>query len=210
VGEHLRGRLDLGAPAHLDRKRDERKQIANSARTPPWEVQSMAKLHRTRRSTLLPRHSLLRCVAPVAALAAAAASTALAADRPAATSMAERGTLKVVSRVLLDARGGELKGVWQDPRKPCSAQRSLRVSYLADLVAGGRTTRRRAEKTGLVQNCAEGGPNFGFDATARGLGMACASGRWRPGRYAITVRTFDRASGLRASASLYYEETRRC
>jgi hypothetical protein len=158
---------------------------------------------------LLPRH-LLRGVAPVAALSAAAASTALAADRPAATAVAERGTLKVVSRVLLTARGGELKGVWQDPRKPCSARRSLRVSYVADLVAGGGTIRRRAEKTGLVQNCAEGGPNFGFDVTARGLGMACANGRWRPGRYAITFRTFDRVSGLRASASLYHQETQLC
>jgi hypothetical protein len=93
---------------------------------------------------LLPRHALLRGVAPAAAIAAA--STALGADRPAATAVAERGTLKIVSRVLLDARGGELKGVWHDPRKPCSAQRSLRVSYLADLVAGGRTTRGEARR----------------------------------------------------------------
>lgn len=135
---------------------------------------------------------------------------ALAADQPSATGMAQRGTLKVVSRVLLDARGGELKGVWLDARRPCSAKRTLRVSYLADLVRGGKTTRRRGVRTGPVQNCAEGGPNFGFDVTARGLGMACPSGRWRPGFYSITVRTFDRASGLTASASLYRHETRRC
>lgn len=159
---------------------------------------------------MLPRKALLRGLAPVAVLATAAASAAIAADRPAATAVAERGTLKVVSRVLLDARGGELKGVWNDRRRPCNAQRLLRVSYVADLVAGARTIRRRAERTGLVQNCAEGGPSFGFDATARSFGMACANGRWRPGRYAITVQTFDRASGLRASASLYYQETRHC
>ena len=61
--------------------------------------------------------------------------------------------------------------------------------------------------TGMAQR---GTPNFGFDVTARGLGMACPSGRWRPGFYSITVRTFDPTSGLTASASLYRRETRRC
>jgi hypothetical protein len=145
-----------------------------------------------------------------AAAAALAVPAALAADRPSATGMAQRGTVKVVSRVLLDHRGGELKGVWYDSRRPCSARRTLRVSYLADLVRGGTTTRKRGLRTGLVQNCAEGGPNFGFDVTARGLGMACPSGRWKPGFYSITVRTFDATSGLTASASLYLQETRRC
>lgn len=131
-------------------------------------------------------------------------------DQPSATGMAQRGSLKIVSRVLLDDRGGELKGVWLDAKRPCSSQRTLRVSYLADLVRGGKTTRRRSFRSGAVQNCAEGGPNFGFDVTARGLGMACPSGRWKPGFYSITVRTFDRVSGLTASASLYRQETRRC
>lgn len=143
-------------------------------------------------------------------MALAAVPAALAADRPTATAVAERGPVKVVSRVLLDARGGELKGTWYDTRRPCTAQRTLRVSYLADLVVGASTTRRRGARTGPVANCAEGGPNFGFDVTARGLGMACPSGRWKPGRYAITVRAFDAVSGLRAVASLYYQETRRC
>jgi hypothetical protein len=146
----------------------------------------------------------------VAVLALGAVSASLAADRPAATAVAQRGTLKVVSSVLLSPRGGDLKGVWLDSRKPCSVRRSLRVSYLVDLVAGGKTTRRRAAKTGLVQNCAEAGPTFGFEVTARRLGMACPSGRWKRGRFAIVVRTLDKASGLRAMAALYYEEPRRC
>ncbi|MBD0339276.1 MAG: hypothetical protein ICV67_08335 [Thermoleophilia bacterium] len=151
-----------------------------------------------------------RLLLATAAAAALAVPVAVAADLPSATGMAQRGTLKVVGRVLLDERGGELKGVWLDARRPCSVRRTLRVSYLADHVRGGTTTRRRGTRTGLVQNCAEGGPNFGFDVTARGLGMACPSGRWRPGFYSITVRTFDPASGLTASASLYRQETRRC
>jgi hypothetical protein len=152
-----------------------------------------------------------RLIVPLGvAVASAATSASLAADQPAATAVAQRSTLKVVSRALLGPRGGEFKGTWLDSRKPCTSRRSLRVSYLADLVAGGTTTRRRAAKTGLVQNCAEGGPNFGFDATARGLAMACPNGSWKPGRYSITVRTLDRTSGLHASASLYYHKTRRC
>jgi hypothetical protein len=155
------------------------------------------------------RRILLSCIGAAATLAVSV-SIALAADRPTATGMAQRGTVKVVSRVLLDNRGGELKGVWFDSRRPCTARRTLRVSYLADLVVGAKTTRKRGVRSGLVPNCAEGGPNFGFDVTARGLGMACPSGRWKPGFYSITVRTFDATSGLTASASLYYQETRRC
>ena len=146
---------------------------------------------------------------PVVLLAAGAA-VASAADLPSATGMAERGSLKVVSRALLDPKGGELKGVWLDARRSCAARRTLRVSYLVDLVRGGTTTRRRAARSGVVQNCAEGGPNFGFDVTARGLGMACPSGRWKPGFYTFVVRTRDVASGLRATATLSYQETRSC
>ncbi|MEX2210334.1 MAG: hypothetical protein WD689_01025 [Gaiellaceae bacterium] len=146
----------------------------------------------------------------VALLALLVVPAALAADRPAATAVAERGSQKVVSRVLLSERGGELKGTWYDTKVPCTANRQLRVSYLADLVVGAKTTRKRGAKTGPAPNCAEGGPNFGFDVTARGFGMACPSGRWKPGRYAITVRTFDPVSELRAVASLYYQEARRC
>ncbi|HVM68934.1 MAG TPA: hypothetical protein VM204_03750 [Gaiellaceae bacterium] len=133
-----------------------------------------------------------------------------AVDRPGATATAQRGSLKVVSRVLLDDRGGELMGTWLDTRARCSATRRLRVSYEIDLVLpNGTTVRRRpAARTGAVQNCAEGGPNFGFLVRARGLGMACASGAWRPGRYSIGVRTVDLGSGLAAHAFLYHQVTR--
>lgn len=143
-------------------------------------------------------------------LALVAALVLLAAEPPSATAVAERGSQKVVARVLLSERGGELKATWYDTRRPCTAERRLRASYLVDLVAGGKTTRRQRARTGPVPNCAEGGPNFGFDVTARRLGMACPSGRWKPGRYAIVVRAYDAVSGLRAVASLYHQETRRC
>jgi len=135
---------------------------------------------------------------------------ALAADLPSATGVAEKGSLKVVSRALLAPKSAELMGVWLNERRSCAEQRRLRVSFLVDLVRGATTTRRMGARSGLVANCAEGGPNFGFIKTPTTLGMACPSGRWKPGRYDFVVRTRDPVSGLRAVASLTYQETRRC
>ena len=154
------------------------------------------------------RHEV-RALAVIVALAVAS-SAAAAVDRPAATAVAERGTLKVVSRALLDDRGGELMGTWLEARSRCSTARRLRVSYEIDLVlASGKTIRRRPPaKTGTFRGCPEGGPNFGFLVRARALGMACANASWRPGRYSITVRTADVRTGLTASAHLYHQITR--
>jgi hypothetical protein len=136
---------------------------------------------------------------------------ALAADMPGTFGMAQRGSLKVVSGVLLNPSGGEMKGVWIDAKQSCRAKRTLRVSIQIDLVsAAGKRTRIRRARSGRVDNCAEGGPNFGFDLAPRAYGMACASGRWRPGRYSMTTKTTDLRSGLSAQASLYHQVTRRC
>ncbi|HZG37010.1 MAG TPA: hypothetical protein VEY87_14340 [Gaiellaceae bacterium] len=155
-----------------------------------------------------------RHVRRVLALALAAlllgAAPAAAIDRPAATAMAQQGTLKIVSRALLDDRGGDLKGTWLNARQACSATRRLRASYEIDLVLPNGTTirRRPAAKTGTIQNCAEGGPNFGFAVRARRLGMACPNGNWRPGRYSMGIRTLDLRSGIAAHAHLYHQVTR--
>ena len=150
----------------------------------------------------------------VIASAFAFAATALAADLPDATAMAQRGSLKLVARVLLNSdpmRSAELKATWLDAKQRCDVNRQLRVSYRIDLVRGSVTTRRRPPaKTGLVTNCSEGGPNFGFDVTARGLGMACANGDWKPGFYSIDVRALDLRSGLSVSAFLYRHVEKAC
>ena len=146
----------------------------------------------------------------LAIAAAAVASAALAADLPSATAVTEKGSLKVVSRALLAPKSAELMGVWLDPRRPCTEQRRLRVSVLVDRVRGSATTRRSRSKSGPVANCAEGGPNFGFTVTPSGLGMACPSGRWTPGRYVFVVRTFDPVSQLRAVATLTHQVTGTC
>ena len=59
-------------------------------------------------------------------------------------------------------------------------------------------------------NCAEGGPNLGFHRTAASVGLACADGRWKPGRYSLSVKTTHVRSGLIAQASLYHQITRPC
>ena len=139
------------------------------------------------------------------------ATSAVAADLPTAYGMAQRGSLKVVSVVRIEPSGGEMKGVWLDGKKGCLDRRTLRVAIHIDLVSpAGKTTRVKRSRTGFVDNCAEGGPNFGFDLAPRTLGMGCANGRWRPGRYSLNTKTTHVASGLIAQASLYYQVTRRC
>lgn len=146
----------------------------------------------------------------VALVALALAVPALAADTPGTFGMAQRGSLKIVSGVLLNDRGGEMKGVWLDAKKGCLARRTLRVAIQIDVVSAAGKTRIKRSRSGRVDNCAEGGPNFGYDLKPRALGMGCASGRWRPGRYSMITKTTDTASGLIAQAALYHQITRRC
>jgi len=144
-------------------------------------------------------------------LALALAAPAAAADWPGTFGMAQRGSLKIVSGVLLNPKGGEMKGVWLNVNEGCLVRRTLRVEMSIDLVsAAGKTTRVKRVRSARVDNCAEGGPNFGFDLAPRALGMGCAAGRWRPGLYSMTTKTTDTRSGLIAQASLYHEVTQRC
>lgn len=145
------------------------------------------------------------------AFGVAVAAPALAADDPSAYGMAQRGSFKVVSNVLLSPTGGEMKGVWLDGKRGCLDTRALRVSIQIDLVSpAGKTTRIKRSRQGAVDNCAEGGPNFGFDLAPRAYKMACPNGRWKPGRYSLTTRTLDVRSGILAQASLYHQVTKRC
>jgi hypothetical protein len=147
----------------------------------------------------------------LAVVGLALAAPAAAADDPGTFGMAQRGSLKIVSGVLLNPSGGEMKGVWMDAKQACTARRLLRVSVQVDLVsASGKTTRYKASRSGPVDNCAEGGPNFGFDLAPRAYRMACANGRWKPGRYSMITKTLDVRSGISAQASLYHQVTRRC
>ena len=151
---------------------------------------------------------LLAAAVAVFALVVPAAS---AADWPGSYGLAERGKLKLVAGVLLSDRGGEMKGVWLDASLSCAARRTLRVEIQIDLVnLNGTTTRVRRSRRGAVENCAEGGPNFGYVLTPRAWKLGCAGGHWRPGRYSMTTRVTELRSGLVAQASLYHQVTRRC
>ena len=147
----------------------------------------------------------------LAAVALALAAPAAAADEPGTFGMAQRGSFKLVAGVILNPKGGEMKGVWLDAKQGCLARRTLRVAISIDLVnAAGKTTRVKRTRSGTVDNCAEGGPNFGFDLVPRSLGLGCASGRWKPGRYSMTTRVTDVRTGLLAQASLYRQVTDAC
>jgi hypothetical protein len=147
----------------------------------------------------------------LAVLTLASATTALAADEPGAYGMAQRGSFKLVAGVLLSPKGGERKGVWLDAKQGCLERRALRVAISIDLVdSRGRTSRVRRTRQGLVTNCAEGGPNFGFDLVPHRLGLGCVSGRWKSGRYSMSTRVTDVQTQLLAQASLYRQVTRTC
>jgi hypothetical protein len=150
----------------------------------------------------------------VATLALTGCALVATAEPPAATATAQQGSFKLVARALLHTTGptGELKATWLDDKQRCDVERKLRVSYRVDLVspAAGTTRRAPAAKTGLVQNCSEGGPNYGFDVEAGTLGMACESGSWKPGYYSIEVRAVDVQSGLSVATFLYRQVTERC
>ena len=147
-------------------------------------------------------------VAVAGALLAIAPAAAVA--DPNTFASAQRGSLLVSSSALVANRSAEMMGGWVNEKVACNADRRLTVRILIDRVRGSHTDRVRRKKTGPVTNCAEGGPNFGFDLAPRSYRMACANGRWRPGRYSMTTKTTDTRSGLIAQASLYHQVTRRC
>jgi hypothetical protein len=147
-----------------------------------------------------------------AAAALAVVASALAAEEPPTSyGVVTRGSYKLVSTVRLTPKGGEMKGVWMDPRQGCRVSHKLNVMIQIDLVRpNGQTRQVQKWKTGPVANCSEGGPNFGFDLDPRELELGCSDGRWVPGRYSMTTRTRDPRANLAASASLYRQVTKRC
>ena len=152
----------------------------------------------------------VRMVCAAAALAVGAGASGPAAAEPFAFGHAERGSLRVVSVASVSARSAELRGVWLDESVGCDEFRGLRVGALIDYSRGTTTRTIRRARRGAVRNCAEGGPNFGFTISARGAGLACPNGRWRPGFYSFVTRTTHRATRVSAVVSLAWENRRAC
>ena len=146
------------------------------------------------------------------------AATAMLVTAPGASAAADPGTfgvardgrLTVSSSVLVSNKGVEMMGGWTNDAQPCTLERRLRVRIQIERTRGNVSQLTGDVRRGPVMNCAEGGPNFGFQLTAADVGMACPDGRWRPGRYDFVTDTFHRARGLRAIAALSFRETDPC
>jgi hypothetical protein len=150
-------------------------------------------------------------LASVAALAAAAlAGSAAAADEPFAFGGTKSGDMRFDGSAIVSAKAVQLMGGWNDDTQSCSTTRELTVEVLIDRVRNGVTTRREFTKTGQVANCAEGGPNFGFVKKAKGLGMGCPLGGWRPGIYTFFTKVTDTATGIETYVDLQWVKTRAC
>jgi hypothetical protein len=151
----------------------------------------------------LKRIGLAVALAAAVGVPAAWAGTAEVAAYGTATS----GSLNVTSGVLVLGTSAELKGVWLDDTRACTEKRRLRVTveifYTPDV---GEAQRIRRTRAGRVANCAEGGPNFGFNLRASRNGLACPDGTWKPGGYSFLTTTKDTRSGLEASASLLWQK----
>ena len=134
----------------------------------------------------------------------------VASGEPTTFGTARLGTLTVTSSVLVAPKAADMRAVWNDTKAPCTERRRLRVRVLVDRVAAGKTTRVRRAGTFRDANCAEGGPNVGFTLSARAVGLACPTGRWKPGLYHFLTRAKEPKRGLEASTSLDWTNTRRC
>ena len=155
-------------------------------------------------------HVVFSAFVAAASVATGPAAAAAAADDPGTLAAARHGSLLVASSALVGNRNAEMMGGWTNDRVTCTASRRLTVRILIDRVRGGKTDRVQRRKTGRVTNCAEGGPNFGFVIRAADVGLACADGSWRPGRYTFVTNTRHHSSGVRAIASLSFRITDPC
>lgn len=153
----------------------------------------------------------VRLAAVSVGAALALAASAQAAGEPVAYADAQAGTLRITSGVVVSPTAVDLRGVWQDTKLPCSAQRKLAVRAVVHFTPPGGVSRRVVlSRTFKDVNCAEGGPNVGFTPTARTLVMACPNGVWKPGAYEFDTGTTDTVGKLKATASLNWTKTARC
>ena len=144
-------------------------------------------------------------------LALAAASPAGAQDEPIAFGDARKGPLRVVSFAGVGARFADLTGTWYNDKVGCEQWRRLRVSVFVDFEPPkGRGKIVERTRTGVVKNCAELGPSFGFLLRPRRIGLACPNGRWRPGHYTFHTKTLHLGARLESATTLLWANTRAC
>ncbi|HZR92515.1 MAG TPA: hypothetical protein VFA44_08935 [Gaiellaceae bacterium] len=154
---------------------------------------------------------MARILPAVAAALALTAARAGAAGEPSVFAAATLGSLTVTSGVLVSPASVDMRGVWTDTKRACSATRRLTVKALVDYVdRAGRTHRLTLTNRFADANCAEGGPNVGFTLSARQVALACPSGAWKPGRYDFVTTTTEPVTKLKAIASVGWNKSGRC
>jgi len=146
----------------------------------------------------------------VAVLVAALALSATAGAEINSFAEARRGSLHVLSSVLVSGHSVDMRGGWFNNSLPCTTSRRLRVHAEIQRTAGNNGSGIGMTDTGPVTNCAEGGPNFGFTISASDAGMACPNGSWKPGRYDFLTRTRHVRSGVIAVATLGWTKKKAC
>ena len=146
----------------------------------------------------------------IATLVAALALSATAGAEINSFAEARRGTLHVLSSVLVSGHSVDMRGGWFNTSLPCTTSRRLRVHAEIQRTAGNNGAAIGMSDTGAVMNCAEGGPNFGFTLSPSDAGMACPNGSWKPGRYDFSTRTRHVRSGVVAIASLSWTKSKAC
>lgn len=151
-----------------------------------------------------------RTTMTVAALLVALAVPSVAAAETTAFGQAKRGNLHVFSSIIKTWRAVDMMGGWLNESQSCTLNRRLRVKVEIFRSRGNRGDFFEDRITRRRMNCAEGGPNLGFNITAREAGFACSNGRWKPGRYDFLIRTKHLASGISSLAVLHLRMHRAC
>jgi hypothetical protein len=154
--------------------------------------------------------ALVAAVALVGAGLAGGARRAAPVPDTAAYGEARLGSLRVVSGVRVTPTGVDLRGTWLDATAGCRTNRRLRIAAVVDYAGGAAPRRVGRGGSFSAPNGGEGGPSVGFTLTARAAGLACADGRWRPGRYSFATTTTEPTRALRAVASVVWVASRAC
>jgi hypothetical protein len=147
----------------------------------------------------------------VAVLVAVLALSATAGAEFNSFAEARRGSLHVLSSVLVSGHSVDIRGGWFNTSLSCTTSRRLRVRAEIQRTTAHSSAITGTAKTGRVMNCAEGGPNFGFTISpSEAAGMACPDGSWKRGGYDFLTRTRHVRSGVVAVATLSWRNREAC
>jgi hypothetical protein len=97
----------------------------------------------------------------IAVLVAALALSATAGAEINSFAEARKGSLHVLSSVLLSGHYVDMRGGWFNTSLSCTASRRLRVHAQIQRTAGNSSAVTGSAKTRRVMNCAEGAPTSG-------------------------------------------------